>query len=424
MVRQLGDDCVVLTNLRITDEHKDHEADLVVLMPGSGIVVVEVKGSHVWVERGCWFIHRGNGPERIDPVAQARDAKFALRHYVESDPRWGSRGRVRWGHHVVLARTALKDDFAHPELARWAVTGKDDLTDVAGRIHDQTWRWQRDARVPTRDDVDLVLEILSGRLSPTRDAVALAQDREDRAQRLTAEQAGLLQVTRLLPRREIRGGAGSGKTVLAMPQARDLASGRLLGERRRVAVVCYSYGLATYLRRSLLVGSKGKQPAFVGTFEDLGRSWGVSEFGSRDDSAFWEVDLAGRMANLAAGLGDADKLDAIIVDEAQDFAEGWWLPLLAALRDEEHGGLYAYSDERQRVFARFGRPPVQLVPLVLDHNLRNTRPIAETFVPLAPTRMEIRGGEGPAVTFVAPWRWPTSRSMRCSTRAGRRPTSR
>ena len=38
----------------------------------------------------------------------------------------------------------------------------------------------------------------------------------------------------------------------------------------------------------------------------------------------------------------------------------------------------------QRVFARFGRPPVQLVPLVLDHNLRNTRQIAQTFVPLAP----------------------------------------
>lgn len=45
--RQLNDGCVVLANVRITDRHKDHEADLVVLMPDSGIVVVEVKGSHV-----------------------------------------------------------------------------------------------------------------------------------------------------------------------------------------------------------------------------------------------------------------------------------------------------------------------------------------------------------------------------------------
>lgn len=36
-----------------TDRHKGHEADLVVLMPDSGVVVVEVKGSHVWTEDGA-----------------------------------------------------------------------------------------------------------------------------------------------------------------------------------------------------------------------------------------------------------------------------------------------------------------------------------------------------------------------------------
>ena len=104
--------------------------------------------------------------------------------------------------------------------------------------------------------------------------------------------------------------------------------------------------------------------------------------------------------NDLAGLPHEQKFDAIIVDEAQDFADDWWTPLLGSLRDEETGGLFAYSDERQRVFARFGRPPVQLVPLVLDHNLRNTKQIASTFVPLAPTGMELRGGDGPQVTFV------------------------
>ena len=247
----------------------------------------------------------------------------------------------------------------------------------------------------------MILDILQGRFLPARDTIALAEDREERVQRLTAEQANLLKVTRLLNRLEIRGAAGSGKTVLAMQQARDLASGRLLGERKDVAVVCYSYGLATYLERSLMVGSRGKRPRFVGTFEDLGRRWGITDFGGRDESDFWEVELPRQMAEKAAQLTPDQKFDAIIVDEAQDFADDWWLPLLSALKDEEHGGLYAYSDERQRVFARFGRPPVQLVPLVLDHNLRNTRQIAETFVPLAPTGMEIRGEDGPDVTVVA-----------------------
>ena len=400
VVKQLGPDCAVLANVRLSDRQKDHEADLVVLMPDSGVVVVEVKGSHVWVEQGEWSIERDGAATRIHPVDQARDAQYALRHYVETDPRWGSRTRVRWGHHVVLARTSVADDFALPDAPRWRVSGDQDLPELGTRLFDTTSLWQKDARPPTGDDVELILEILTGRFPPARDVVALASDREERAQRLTAEQAQLLKVTRLLPRVEIRGGAGSGKTVLAMQQARELASGQLLGQRKRVAMVCYSYGLATYLRRSLLVGSTSKRPAFVGTFEDLGRRWGLTDFGTRDDSAFWEVELPRLMAERAVGLPDAERFDAIIVDEAQDFADDWWLPLLRALRDEQTGGLFAYSDERQRVFARFGRPPVQLVPLVLDHNLRNTRQIASTFVPLAPTGMELRGGDGPQVTFV------------------------
>jgi hypothetical protein len=40
------------------------------------------------------------------------------------------------------------------------------------------------------------------------------------------------------------------------------------------------------------------------------------------------------------------------------------------------------------------------VPLVLDHNLRNTTQIAEAFGPMAPMRMTLRGGEGPDVGFV------------------------
>lgn len=400
VVTQLPDDCVVLANFRITDEHKDHEADLVALMPGSGVVTVEVKGSHVWFDDG-WWITRNQRSESIHPVDQARDVKYAMRKYVASDPRWGSRGRVRWHHHVVLANTELADDFATPDCPRWQVSGAGDLAKLGQRLWDTTTRHCTDARPPDAGDIAVLVDILAGRGLPQRDELALAEDRASVADRLTMEQANLLRVTRLLNRVEIRGGAGSGKTVLAIRQALDLASGRLTGERQRVAVVCYSYGLAQQLRRSLLDGvSRKRQPAFVGTFEDLGRLWGVQIDADRNDSQFWEERLPLLMADAAAHLSDGHRFDSIIVDEAQDFADAWWTPLVAALRDEEAGGLFAYSDERQRVFARFGRPPVAMVPLVLDHNLRNTRQIAESFVPLAPASMELRGGDGPDVTFV------------------------
>jgi hypothetical protein len=400
LVRQLGDDCVLLANYRLSDRHKDHEADLVVLMPDSGVLVVEVKGSHVWVEPdGRWMIARQESDTQIHPVDQARDATYALRNFVEADPRW-TRTRVRWSHHVVLARTNLADDFATPDCPRWQVSGQGDLGEVGRRVWDTTSLHRSDARPPTGEDVDLIREILIGRNLPSRDVVAIAEDRATLADRLTMEQTQLLGVTRLLNRVEVRGGAGSGKTVLAIRQAADLASGRATGERQRVAVVCYSYGLAHHLRWSLLTGSSAKRPAFVGTFEDLARAWGIEITGSRDDSDFWEVELPGLMAARAAELPSETRFDAVIVDEAQDFADDWWTPLVGCLRDEATGGIFAYSDERQRVFARFGRPPLALVPLVLDHNLRNTHQIAQSFVPLAPTSMILRGGDGPAVEFV------------------------
>lgn len=132
---------------------------------------------------------------------------------------------------MVLARTPLADDFATPDRPRWQISGKDDLDELAGQVWDTASLHRNDARPPDADDIALIREILSGRGLPARDPVAIAEDRSALADRLTMEQANLLSVTRLLNRVEIRGGAGSGKTVLAIRQASDLASGRGIDPR-------------------------------------------------------------------------------------------------------------------------------------------------------------------------------------------------
>ncbi|TGN63885.1 DUF2075 domain-containing protein [Nocardioides eburneiflavus] len=394
----LADDDVLIANLRLTDERKDHEVDLVVLMPDIGIVTVEVKGGSVWWDDG-WRIMRRGHEATIHPVDQARDAKYALRGYVERDERWGSRTRVGWSHAVVTPYSEFGSDFALPDLPRWALHDKHDQDHLVGRIRQTAQRMTHGQRVATLDDVDEIAEILTGRLPTTYDVRAEADQRADVADRLTLEQATILRVTRLLHRVEVRGGAGSGKTVLALQQAKELTRGGQDRKPQRVALLCYSIGLAEHLRREVATWPRNHRPAFVGTFHAFGKQWGAPD-GDRTDSDFWEERLPAEMAELATALPDGKKYDAVIVDEAQDFADSWWTPVLRALRDEEEGGLYVYSDENQRIFARFGRPPVALVPLVLDHNLRNTRQIHESFGPLAPSRMYSRGGDGPAVRFL------------------------
>ena len=392
----------VLANVRLTDERKDHELDLVVLIPDTGVLVLEVKGGSVSYEDGQWWTRSGSHRREIHPVDQARSGKYALRTYIEADPRWknSSRTRVRFGHSIVLPYTDVDDDFATPDCPRWSIHGRDDLKDLVGRLWDIAAHQESGHRVPTDDDCDLIVDILRGRNLPQRTLLAEADERESHAERLTVEQAAILSVTRLLHRVEVRGGAGSGKTVLAMTQARQLSKGVHGIPARRVALICYSIGLAQWFTRMLAKAPRKERPAFVGTFEELARYLGVTEFGGRNEPQFWEEELPAQMAELARVLPAGRKFDVLVVDEAQDFADAWWRPMVGCLKDEETGGLFAYSDENQRVFARYGRPPFPLVPLVLDHNLRNTRQIAEVFSPLAPMRMYARGGDGPEVTFI------------------------
>ena len=391
----------LIANYRLTDANKDHEADLIAVLPGVGVIVIEVKGSGTTCRGGQWYMWREREGREvpISPVDQARNARYAIRDYVQSDPRWkaSSHGQFRMAHTVVAPYTTLDEAFHLPDCPRWMIHDKTDQDDLAQRIRGVA----RDSvKAPDEAACALIVEILTSKGSlAAPDVEGESDERQDRADRLTQDQALILDVTRLLRRVEVRGGAGSGKTVLALTQARQLARGRSERRAERVALLCYSLGLASHFRRTVAGWNYKDRPAFVGTFEALANKWGI-ESGSRDDPDFWEVHLPLLMSERAAQLPPGERFDAFVVDEAQDFAESWWSPLLAALRDEADGGLFLYSDANQRLFQRFGNPPVPLVPLMLDHNLRNTRQIAEVFHPLAPSRMRLKGGDGPEVLYV------------------------
>jgi hypothetical protein len=395
--RSLGPEDVLLSNVRMTTRRKDHEIDLLVVMPGVGAVVLEVKGSSVWHDGTTWRQSRHGRDQAIHPVDQARDGRYAIREYVERDPRWrqGLGTRIRWGHAVVLPHTHLDDDFAAPDAPRWSIVDRTQLDDLVPLLRDLLQRQESANRPADAVDADLIVEILRGRGLPQRDVVAMAREREDAAERLTQEQALVLGAIQLLRRVDVRGGAGSGKTWLAVEQAR-----RLQKSGQRVALLCYSRGLAAHLTRQVARFSRREKPSYVGTYHGLGLTWGAEE-GNENDSDYYESRLPAQMLTLARELSDGHRFDAVVVDEAQDFADSWWQPLLASLKDEETGGLFVFSDEGQRVFARYGAPPVPLVPLVLDTNMRNTRPIADAFHPLTPMKMRLVGGDGPDVRFVA-----------------------
>lgn len=401
LTEQLGEGDLVIAGQRVTDHLKDHEIDFVVAIEGAGIVCVEVKGGEVTHNGQDWLQHLHSGQiKTIDPVRQVRQARYALRDFIEKDPRW-TQGRVRWNHIVVLPNSQFSQGFALAECPRWMVVDRDDFDDVVARIRDVAHSQKQNLPLMSTTGIEQLQTTLGGRGLPQRDVVARALENEDAADILTDQQAVILSATRLLNRVEVRGGAGSGKTFMAVEQARRLAA-----DGQRVALICYSHGLASYLKRITAGWKHRQQPGYVGEFHALGIRWGApvgpdeTERTART-SQFFEHDLPATMAELAAALPDGQRFDSIVIDEAQDFADSWWDPILAGLRDPDTGGIYLYSDEGQRVFDRTGAPPVPLVPLILDHNIRNTRQIATAFGPLVDHPMRSLGGDGPDVRFVS-----------------------
>ena len=398
---QLGERDVIICSQRVTDHVKDHEIDFVVALEGAGIVCLEVKGGEVTHSGTEWRqCSRGGHDKKIDPVVQVRQARYALRDFIESDPRW-TQSRPRWNHLVVFPNSEFADDFAVTDCPRWMVIDRNDIAQIGQKMREIALNQKTHLPLLSETAVQQLLTALAGRGLPQRDVVARALENEDAADILTQQQAVILSAIQLLPRVEIRGGAGSGKTFMAVEQARRLAN-----QGQRVALICYSHGLASYLRRITGDWSRRKQPGYVGEFHDLGVKWGAPKGPNENErtketSRFFEDKLPAIMLKLAEELSDGQRFDSIVIDEAQDFADSWWEPLLAALRDPEAGGLYVFIDEGQRVFNRQGTPPVPLVPLVLDQNIRNTRQIATAFQPLVDHPMRFLGGDGPDVRFVA-----------------------
>jgi hypothetical protein len=175
------------------------------------------------------------------------------------------------------------------------------------------------------------------------------------------------------------GVAGSGKTVLLLARAKLIAA---QDPGKRVLVLCYNRSLAAYLGAQLEADPDYRNIE-VRTFHSwAARRTGLSSYINEPFEAYEK-----RMVNSllsAQGWSDAERYDAILIDEAHDFDPDWFRCCTQALRDPEAGDLLAAVDGAQSLY---GRPRSFTWKSVgvnavgrskrLGRNYRNTREILE-----------------------------------------------
>jgi hypothetical protein len=394
---QLPDEAVLFHSVGQKERDQDYEADLVVAWPGVGAAVIEVKGGNVEHRKGQWLQGATGNQHKIDPVTQVRDCMHVMHRFLVQRANPASASRATYL--VAFPHTRIPGEFELPDLPRGLVIDKNDLAKAAKIVRTAIEVYGAGSRAMTADDAEHLIDALERELVGQLSFLSAAEEHEQRVSQMTRDQTRILGLLRMFPSAKVLGGAGTGKTWLAVAQAQRLAK-----EGKRVALVCYSRGLARWFQRMVATWPKNERPAYVGLFHRLPLEWGASPPpGNLDDveaqSDYYESQLPAQLGDLAGQQSESALYDAIIVDEAQDFGEAWWPPTLACLRDPKQG-LFAFLDEAQRVFSRYGEVPIEAPPFALEENIRNTKRIAQVFGSLTGEQLIYRGLDGPPVRFV------------------------
>lgn len=352
------------------------EIDFLLIGP-PGIFVLEVKGGGVACERGTWRYTNRYGRvtrKRASPFSQAGSAMFALQKRLEGlvdaklvdgtvfgyavllpDQEFGQKS-VEWADEMVVDRTALdRTDGVLRSLNRLAAY----------------WRAKPGSRDRVLDEDDLATYLSA--LRPDFDEVPTLQRSAEMADRelaaLTERQYAALDAHARNKRIVYEGGAGTGKTVLAVELCRRRTR---LGDR--VLFTCESPLVAEYVR-----GQPDLGDVVVSTLEGL------------DD-----------------GQGD---FDVVVVDEAQDimsverlltvearlrggFQDGRWYLFLDA---NNQRGLIGTFDQEGMDYVIACRPAI----FPLNDNCRNTAPIVAEVTNLTGADVGVStAGAGPQVEVI------------------------
>ena len=383
---QLPDEVTVLYSVPWIETSKsgntDGETDFFVIDPSRGILAIEVKGGTSEVgPGGLWSTRGANGsivPIK-NPFQQGVKSKNVLRRQIHSIPGVDTEYIV-FGHSV-----ALPDAYASPgnlgiDAPDEILLVEGDLEFLEGKINSIFDYWSdREHRMLIPKIVDLITSRIFPRQVIAPSLGVEVRSAEERIIELTKQQCRYLGFLRNQRRVCIEGSAGTGKTVLALEKAKQLAADGVA-----TLLTCFNNQLAA----RLALATEDLPNLTVQTFHDTCVKF-AEEAGlelpadsSGFNSEFFDVKLPELMLR-AIDLVPDRRFGAVVIDEAQDLQPEWW-ELLELLLDDDDGWLWAFRDSGQNLYGRGTELPARMLTFPLEENVRNTQKIHAAAAPFAP----------------------------------------
>jgi hypothetical protein len=225
------------------------EADFVIVSP-KGLIVIEVKGGGVRRDADGWAFAGRHGVTREvrGPFQQATQALWSLVKLLKRENVGHQLDRISFGHAVAFPQCEFSE-----QSVEWDRTYIWDAERETSESFDDWldgvfshWQNQSGKGLANGDCV----AALAGAMRPFFNLVQTLASRVDEVEhnmhQLTEEQLSRLEILELEERVICLGGAGTGKTVLAVEAARLLAA-----DHNRVVFTCQNPVLASFLRSRL-----------------------------------------------------------------------------------------------------------------------------------------------------------------------------
>lgn len=347
--------------------------DFIILHPGRGILVLEVKDwklpTILQMNRHSAEILTDHGRKCVpNPIEQARAYATAINDLLERDPllvqqeagRYYGHLVLPWGYGVVLANITRKQ-FESAQLDQ-AIPGdkvicQDEMTESADAEAFQGRLWgmfnYHFGRLLSLAQIDRVrhhlfpeIRIQQGRLfdgGAEHSGAAVP----DMVKIMDLEQEKLAR--NLGPgHRIIHGVAGSGKTLILAYRCLQLDR---MGLATPILVLCYNKTLASSLKQILTAKGVGDQVHiyhFHGWCKAMCNLYQLDLAGD-PHGPVWERRVEAVMAGVEAGRVPRAQYAAVLIDEGHDF-EPRWFRLLVQMIDPATNALLLLYDDAQSIY--------------------------------------------------------------------------
>lgn len=316
------------------------EIDFLVAASNQGVFALEVKGGRIRREDGVWIYTDKYGVEHEKvrgPFEQASEGMFSVKAELKRRSPRDSVKNTLCGYGVMFPD--IEYENTDIDVSQEQIFDKRDGQYV-GRYIKRLAEYNKEkfkskkvfVVYPSGDDVDDIVNVLRRDFDKAVPLSTKIEYSENAIIRLTEEQYRCIDGLRSNKRCLIHGAAGTGKTILAIKNAKESVA-----EGKKVGFFCYNLLLEKELRRHF--DNSTILPKYVGSLtkyiEDMLTAAGIVDMRKVTDyKRFYTEELPSLALDYLAE--HPVKFDKIIIDEAQDLLYGNYLFVIDALLN---GGL-------------------------------------------------------------------------------------